>query len=136
MIYELMRHCRNFFVAGASQGGTWKIENGGINLPFLLDGQYFLVEGSVFNDGVYQYPAYDLVSEVFEGFITPLAPPKAFIELADEIGAWRAKNEALDNENMSPFASESFGGYSYSKPNGSVSWKEAFKSRINEWRKL
>ena len=47
---------------------------------------------------------------------------------------------------MSPFTSESFAGYSYSKGgaggsgssggSGATGWKAAFASRLNAWRKL
>ena len=45
---------------------------------------------------------------------------------------------------MSPFTSESFGGYSYSKSSGSggngeaqaLSWQRQFQSSLNKWRKI
>ena len=83
--------------------------------------------------------------EVFSGSIWLLAIPEPVIKLADEIRAWRDKNEAADSSNMSPYVSESFGGYSYTKGSGgrsgsssagAISWKEMFRSRLNAWRKL
>ena len=64
MLYEIMRYCRNFFAVN-SKIGKWEIVGGKIRLPFLLDGQYFLIKGSVFNDGVYKYPAEELTEEKF-----------------------------------------------------------------------
>lgn len=140
MISEVCRHCRNYF-AYAYQEGDFSVKNGTIDLPFLYDGQYFLVEGSVFNDGVHQYPPYDLKDEDFKGTITCMAVPTDFVNLCNEIEQWQKKNGAVESNNMSPYQSESFNGYSYSKGAGSsdgatVSWKNAFRSRLNEWRKL
>ena len=97
----------------------------------LQNGQYFRVVGSVFNDGVYQYPATGLVDESFDGAIWTMAVPPAVIALSEEIDAWRAKYEDIDSPNMSPYNSESFGGYSYSKSgggsstDGSGTWQKA-----------
>lgn len=108
----------------------------------LQKGQYFRVVGSVFNDGVYQYPATGLVDESFDGAIWTMAVPPAVIALSEAIDEWRAKYETIDSFAMSPFDSESFGGYSYSKSggyssgDGSGSWQSVFKNQLNKWRKL
>jgi hypothetical protein len=47
--------------------GTFTVENGSISLPFLLNGQYFRIVGSVLNDGVYKYPCSGLTDESFRG---------------------------------------------------------------------
>ena len=72
-----------------------------------------------------------------------LAIPKAVINLAAEIAEWQTKYVAADSAAMSPYQSESFGGYSYSKSaGGSASgasasgWQSAFANRLNMWRKL
>lgn len=106
--------------------------------------QYFRIIGSVFNDGVHQFPASDLIDEEFEGAVWTLAIPKEVITLAEEIEAWQNKYGGIDSEAMSPFASESFGGYSYSKSGGGASdgtsnagtWQGTFASRLNNWRKI
>ena len=109
-----------------------------ITLPFLADGQYFRICGSVFNDGLHQYNVLDLTDETFTGTIWALAIPKPVIELADEIQKWQVKNaDALS----SPYSSESFGGYSYSKATdaetgGAVTWQSAFKQQLSAYRKL
>lgn len=122
--------------------GEFAIEGGQIVLPAIVDiknGQYFRIVGSVFNDGVYQHPAAGLTNETFRGAVWAMAIPPAAIDLFDEIKAWDTKysqNEAVS----SPFQSESFGGYSYSKAatgtDISISWQKQFKSRLNRWRKL
>ena len=139
MLEEVLRHLNNWFlVPDGIHLDTYTIEDGGITLPFLQEGQYFRVVGSVFGDGVYQYPASGLKEETFDGAIWSLSVPQAVVNLAEEIEAWQAKNgEAA----AGPYQSESFGGYTYSKAvdaatGGAVSWQAAFRSRLNDWRKL
>lgn len=128
MLYEIMKHIRNFFLSGQYEDGDFVIEDGKVSLPFLKDGQYFLIEGSALNDGVYQYPNSALVDETFSGRISALNVPKAFLNLAEEITAYSGKYEAT------PYTSESFGGYSYTKAH--QSWQSAFSTRLNAWRKI
>ena len=139
MLEQVLMHLKNWFlVPGGIHEGTYTIEDGGITLPFLANGQYFRICGSVFNDGLHQYPASDLKAETFEGAVWALAVPQAVIELAAEIEAWQKKN---GDASVSPYQSESFGGYSYSKSTdsasgGAVTWQSAFRGRMNAWRKL
>ena len=139
MLEQVLMHLKNWFlVPGGIHEGTYTIEDGGITLPFLANGQYFRIFGSVFNDGLHQYPASDLKAETFEGTVWALAVPQAVIDLAAEIEAWQKKNgEAA----AGIYQSESFGGYSYSKATdsangGALTWQSAFRSRMNAWRKL
>lgn len=134
MLYVLMKECRNYFpVKGAAKNGTFTIENGIVSGLDLLPGQYFMIEGSVANDGLHM-DGDALTDEVFTGCIVPLAVPKAFVELADRIDDWNANNAP------SAFQSESFAGYSYSrasgKDGGQATWKDAFRNEIATWRKL
>lgn len=138
MLEQVLRHLNNWFLLEIHEG-TFAVENGSITLPFLLTNQYFRIVGSVFNDGLHQYPAVDLTDETFTGSVWALAVPKAVIDLSVEIEAWQEKNgEAV----ASPYQSESFGGYSYTKQtagsNGGAyaGWEMTFKSRLNDWRKL
>ena len=139
MLEQVLMNIRNWFtVDGGIHSGTFTIKDGGITLPFLADGQYFRICGSVFNDGLHQYNVLDLTDETFNGTIWALAIPKAVIELADEIGKWQEKNGEAAS---SPFSSESFGGYSYSKSTdaetgGAVTWQSAFKQQLSAWRKI
>lgn len=144
MLTELCQELRNWFDR-ERHTGTFTIENGNIAADFLQDGQYFRIIGSIFSDGVHQYPAADLHAETFTGAVWALAIPSPVIKLATEIAEWRGKYEAVDSAAMSPYSSESFGGYSYSKSgtgntqNGGTtggSWKTAFAPRLNMWRKL
>ena len=139
MLEQVLMHLKNWFlVPGGIHEGTYTIEDGGIALPFLANGQYFRICGSVFNDGLHQYPASDLKAETFDGSVWALAVPKAVIDLTSEIEAWQTKN---GDASVSPYQSESFGGYQYSKATdsasgGAVTWQSAFRSRLNAWREL
>lgn len=125
--------------------GTFTISNSEITVPdgYLQENQYFRIVGSVFNDGVHQYPVSDLTDETFEGAVWAMAVPPAAIALFTQIQEWDEKYSQNEAAN-SPFQSESFGGYSYSKGSNSttggsnitVSWQNQFKSRLNRWRKL
>ena len=139
MLEQVLMHLNNWFlVPGGIHEGTYTIEDGGITLPFLANGQYFRICGSVFNDGLHQYPEGDLKTETFDGTVWALAIPQAVIDLAAEIEEWEKKNgEAA----YGIYQSESFGGYSYTKATdaqtgGSVTWQSAFRSRLNQWRKI
>ena len=145
MLTELCQELHNYFDR-ERRYGSFSISGGNISVDFLLPGQYFRIMGSIYSDGVHQYPAAGLPDEDFTGSVWALAIPKAVVQLADDIDAWREKYEAIDSYAMSPYNSESFAGYSYSKSgsggaNGSagsgvVSWKTAFAPRMNAWRKI
>ena len=140
MLSTVCAEIRNYFLPhreGDIHGGTYTIEDGNIDADFLLEGQYFRIVGSVLNDGVYQYPAEDLVDETFEGSVWAMSVPPSFIDLVDEIDDWCSKNEdAL----ASPYTSESFGGYSYTKGaksnGGGYSWVDHFSTRLNAYRRI
>lgn len=118
MLEQILMEIRNWFrVRDSVNGihpGTYTIENGGIALPFLRDGQYFRIMGSVFNDGLHRYgPDLEaLTDETFDGTIWALAIPKSVIDAAAEAEAWMEKNGAIVG---GVYSSESFGGYSYTK---------------------
>lgn len=139
MLEQVLRHLNNWFLVDI-HGGEFAVENGSITLPFLQTNQYFRVCGSVFNDGLHLYPAVDLTDEVFTGTVWALAVPKAVVTLSEDIAAWQEKNGETV---LSPYTSESFGGYSYTKASGGTGgtsaitgWQDAFRGRLNDWRKL
>ena len=136
MLETVLQNLNNWFlVPDGVHAGEFTVQGGQITLRFLQTGQYFRVVGSVFNDGLHQYPVADLTDETFTGSVWALAVPKAVIELAEEIDAWQTKNG-----DPGPFTSESFGGYSYSKATNAsgmaVGWQDVFKSRLNDWRRI
>lgn len=143
MLSSLCQELRNWFDRGQPKiHGVITITSGHITNPEFLEviqnNQYFRVVGSVFNDGVYQYTNnLTLSDEVFDGSIWLMAIPKDVLDLNTDIDNWLSKYGDAVN---SPYQSESFGGYSYSKASGSnggtASWVSTFASRLNQWRKL
>lgn len=143
MLNEMCGSLNNWFVRGQDgdiRSGKYTIKDGMVEAPFLLEGQYFRIVGSIFNDGIYQYPAYDLIDEVFEGEIWCMRVPQEVVELAKDIDDW---NKQYAAKVQSPFTSESFGGYSYTKASGSngggantLSWQDVFSARMKRWRKI
>lgn len=140
MLENVLSHLKNWFlIPDGVHGGTYTIENSTLILPFLQDGQYYRICGSIFNDGLHKYGdvADILTDEKFTGTIWALAIPKAVIDLAEEIKAWESKN---GETSRNPYNSESFGGYSYAKATdtatgGAVTWQTAFRVPLNQWRK-
>ena len=74
-----------------------------------------------------------------------MACPPDFISIVGEISEYQTKYGAVDSPIMSPYNSESFGGYSYSKSSGGSSdtskdksgtWQGAFGARLAKWRKI
>lgn len=138
-LYDLCAELKNFF-DHERRFGNFTITGGSIDLSdFVQAGQYFRIVGSVFNDGVYQYPAEGLTDEVFHGAVWAMAVPKDVVDLLADINAWETKyGEAV----TSPYVSESFGGYSYSKASSASSsekvtdWRGIFANRLNKWRKI
>lgn len=133
MLDIVCREIRNYFVKSV-HNGRFTVIDGTMQLPFLVEGQYFRVIGSVLNDGIYQYPENSLQDEAFSGTIVAMAIPPAFLKLVEKIKEFNAKN------NYSPYTSESWGGYSYTKATDSngqaVGWKTAFAKELNAWRKI
>lgn len=150
MLTLLCEYLRNWFDEGCNKVmGKITIAGGAIsvrNTPITVqNGQYFRIIGSVFNDGVHQFPDYNMSDEEFDGAVWEMKVPNEVVALAEDISKWCEKYGAFDSPAMSPFNSESFAGYSYSKGTGasgpdgnesSNSWQSVFKSRLNMWRKL
>lgn len=136
MLDEILAEIRNYFVVKV-HSGDYEVIGGKLSpLDFLQNGQYFRIVGSVMNDGVYRYPYSGLTDETFSGEIWALAVPPTLIALAADIEEYEKKAK----ETVSPYTSESFGGYSYTKAtdsNGSpLSWEKVFAKRLNKWRKI
>lgn len=135
MLFEIMKEIRNFFPTTISESGSFEIEGGTIGLDFIKDGQYFIIEGSNFNDNaVFQYPADNMKDEKFNGTVTVIAPPDDFLKVVDEI------EEFVKNDKPTSLTNESFGGYSYTRAVNSngryAGWEGAFASRLKVWRKI
>lgn len=150
MLTEICQELRNWFDRDQPKyHGSFEIVNNELrSLDWTLnivDGQCFRIIGSALNDGVYRKGVDALQDESFSGVVWAMAVPPSVIALSEEIEAWQEKYGGVDSAAMSPFNSESFGGYSYSKSGGgaassgtgsSGTWKSAFADRLNRWRKI
>lgn len=138
---DLCQELKNWFEKDRLVG-KYSITNGQLSPSVnLQENQLFRIVGSVFNDGVHMYPAEDLIDEEeFKGAIWPMAVPPAVIALLRDITAWEEKNQAVIT---SPYASESFGGYSYTlasdaskNGNGRINYTTVFANQLKRWRKI
>ena len=148
MLSEVCAYLRNWFDKNQPKTfGEIVIENGSLSTDCKLkQNQYFRIVGSTFNDGVYKNDSnLQLVNETFNGAVWAMACPPDFISIVGEISEYQAKYGAVDSPTMSPYSSESFGGYSYSKSSGGSSdtskdksgtWQGAFGARLAKWRKI
>lgn len=149
MLTEICAELKNYF---CSQDdiliNDYTIQAGRIAPSFdIQDGQYYRIVNSVFNDGVHKYgdPEDVLKDEAtFHGAVWLMRVPPDVVALAKDISDWQAKYGGLDGVNMSPFTSESFGGYSYSKGATSsgggtssvATWKSVFADRLSRYRRI
>lgn len=143
---EFCATVHNYFeIRGGAHRGTFTIENGAIRADFLRENQYFRVLGSVFNDGVHKYPTKDMTDETFTGTVIEMAVPPSVLAFLADVEVWLEEYGDVSGANYSPYTSESFNNYSYSK--GTVSratgtsgtpmtWKDAFADRLTRWRKI
>lgn len=152
IIDEVCQYLRNWFTR-SQHFGVFEIKNGELQTQYdtgnefgglnIKNGQYFRIIDSALNDGIYKYPTYNLKDEEFNGAVWILGIPPAVISICAEIEAWENKYGGTDSALLSPYQSESFGGYSYSKGNGSsadggnaATWKTVFGGRLSPWRKI
>lgn len=138
MIADVCKYLNNWFDYKRIFG-TFTISDGTLSVNGANDGQYIRICDSVFNDGVHKYPLTGLKDETFDGVIWLMAVPDEVIKLSDDIDKWI---DDYAEEMRSPYQSESFGGYSYSKASvqGSdgtgVTWSDIFADQLRQWRKL
>ena len=146
MLTEICEYLRNWFCEDSDiYVGTISIGDGIITAPNcnIQTGQYVRIVNSVFNDGVIKYGEDELTDETFEGAVWLMRVPKAVVNIAQELQDWQDKYGGTDSKAISPFNSESFAGYSYSKSSGyssdgsqSSTWQGIFGARLAGWRKL
>lgn len=142
MLTELCQELRNWFTDDSDKHiGDFTVSGGKLTpLVDLQEGQYYRIVGSVFNDGVHAYDD-ELTDELeFHGAVWCMKVPKEIVVLSKAIDDWLDKNSDILS---SPYQSESFGGYSYTKASGSgssgasgVTWQSQFASSLNRWRKI
>ena len=153
MLTEICQELHNWFDRGMPRHFGKVSVSGGVLLldgsaPDLQPGQFYRLVGTVFNDGVHKWgDASDQLTDerAVDAALWEMAVPQAVLQLAADIATWQAKYGGVGSLNMSPYTSESFGGYSYSKggggsgsagSGGSGTWQAAFAPRLNRWRKL
>ena len=147
MITEICNYLKNWFDDDQPKyEGEFSIENGVISFSGgdmgIIQGQYFRIIGSVLNDGVYTLEDV-LEDETFEGTVQLMKVPKDLRNIVLEIVEWQNKYGGVNSVNMSPYQSESFGGYSYSKGNGSntsvssvPTWQSLYADRLARYKKI
>ena len=143
---EICEYLHNWFCEDSDKIiGNIVVGDSEITVPYgvIQPGQYIRIIDSVFNNGVWQYGEAGFVPETFDGAVWPMKVPQAVIQLATDIEDWQAKYGSVDSKAMSPFNSESFAGYGYSKSSGGVgevasptNWQGVFAARLSPWRKL
>lgn len=146
MLTEICEYLRNWFCEDSDICfGNIVIGDSEITVPngVIQPGQYIRIVGSVFNDGVWQYGEAVFKPETFDGAVWLMKIPQTVIQLATDIEDWQAQYGSADSKAMSPFNSESFAGYSYSKSSSGVgevasptTWQGVFAARLSPWRKL
>lgn len=140
---EVFQYLRNWFDRNQPKYyGQITISNKALVGDYgIATGQYYRIMGSALNDGVYKYGSDELEDETFEGAIWLMAVPKDVRNLITEIEMWIEKYSGVDSQLMSPYQSESFGGYSYSKASGNSgssipTWQSVFADRLGRYKKL
>lgn len=147
MLDDVLSYLNNYF-AVSRIFGDFRIYDGKITYKdgdtiAIKDGQYIRVMDSTFNDGIYKCyedaPIDFVQDEEFTGAIWLLAIPKKLLDIVEDISAWEEKNGGADSAALSPFSSESFEGYSYSKntsDSGAITWHSVFKNKLARYRKV
>lgn len=139
-IKEICDYIHNYFEVD-EVSGEFTIADGSLEASFLSENQYYRIQGSIFNDGIYKYPSTDLTDETFTGKVTAMAVPKDVLAVLDEVTQWEKDNAKVL---QSPLNSESFGGYSYSKGSsskkdgsqGQITWRDVFGDKLKAYRKI
>lgn len=144
MLTEICAEIKNYFCKPEDIiTGNFSIVDGSI-VPSIdfAEGQYFRIVGSVFNDGVHKDGDALIDEAEFHGAVWKMRVPQEIINLAEEIDDWQTKNA---DTITSPYMSESFGGYTYTKAIGygttdkvGSDWRSqaSFASRLNPYRRI
>lgn len=106
------------------------------------EGQYFALFRERYAIGVYKNGD-ELADKTFMGSVWLMDIPDAILKANQWAEQWMEKNGGVDSAANSPFQSESFGGYSYSKGNNSngkagvgLFDQASFVGRLAPYRKL
>ncbi len=138
-IKEICDYIHNYFELETIDG-SFTITDGSLDVD-ILNNQYYRIQGSIFNDGIYKHGNEELTDETFKGRVSLMAIPKDVLDVLNEATEWQQQNAKVLN---SPYQSESFGGYSYSKgtsgkkdgSQGAYTWRDVFGDRLKAYRKI
>ena len=139
---EICDYIHNYFEYEYFEG-EFAITDGSIDLSKvrIQNNQYYMIEGSVFNDGIHKHVSTDLNDETFRGTIITMRVPKDVLDVLQEATEWQNSNKTVL---QNPLNSESFGGYSYQKASSgqgnaassNPTWQSSFANELNRWRKI
>ena len=142
MLDDICAELRNYFCKDEDKIiGNFSVINGML-VPSvdLQEGQCYRIIGSVFNDGVHKSDDVLIDEQPFHGGVWKMRVPADVLELDRDVEKWLDDNRAVI---QSPYTSESFGGYSYTKStNGQASgvdnltWQSAFASKLAKYRRI
>lgn len=146
MLTEICAYLRNWFDRDSSGNRlpSWTEQitiSGGELAGFsdrLLPGQYFRILDSVMNNGVWQYGTDFLADETFNGTVQSMAVPQEIIDAKERWEQYRKQyGEVLD----SPFSSENYFGYSWSKDSSATNASQngmpsSVEAALAPWRKI
>lgn len=145
MIASIMNYINNYFSRTVERvtaviDGTAKTITGSFGETYLA-GQYIRLSGTILNDGVYKIASVagtvitveeDLLDESpAEGYyLWGLAPPKAFLEVVDDI-----KTYITANGTSTGLKSETQGKRSVTYASDST-WQGVYANALGSWRKV
>ncbi len=146
MLTEICAEIRNYFTwIDDRHIGDFAIIDGQITPSIDFKTDYFRIVGSKRNDGVHMVGDALMDEDTFHGAVWIMSVPADFLALANEIEEWQKVNGGVNSQAMSPYQSESFGGYSYSKASGGSAagsgqtgptWQSMYAKRLNIYRKM
>lgn len=149
---EVLDHIHNWFERDVIPVQDCTVVDGELpesvtdNIP---TGAWYVIRGSILNDGMHLNPCNDMADETFSGTVTVCAVPKTLLAVAERVDDWiRDRAVAASKAAQSPYKSESFDGYTYtvrddltsagaSSSNGGLrGWQAEFSSDLNPYRRL
>jgi hypothetical protein len=117
MLTRICRYLKNWFVVKTYLGNIavseGKIYCNGSEIE-MQEGQRFALVRTHYVYGAYSYGD-EIEDYEFEGAVWIMDVPADVLDVAVRMTEWEAANGGVDSQAMSPYQSESFGGYSYAK---------------------
>lgn len=124
MLTKICNYLKNFFeterIIGDVVISEGKVSVNGNAVEIAKDA-YFALFHQHFVTGVFKYGTDELADGSFRGAVWLMDIPKAIFDAAEWGEAWNAQHGNADSQANTPFDSESFGGYAYTKAQSSTS---------------